>query len=217
MSQTVTGSAGSIALTDSVTTTAPVDGEAANAASQVTLVQALANWIDALKTKLKAIYDGSKTLKSVQVDGTGQNNATAASGSVTASGDIIGGGKIEQDISGTPATYYLTGTVQTINGSTTAAITFTVPTNKAIVVSGQIIGYKSDFTNAISVHFRNFGAKDAGGTLTQFSAGTTDTTKDDATWGSPGPAVTANLFVVYVTGKAATTINWKAMAKITII
>jgi hypothetical protein len=88
MSQTVTGSAGSIALTDSVTTTAPVDGEAANAASQVTLVQALANWIDALKTKLKAIYDGTKTLKSVQVDGTGQNNATASAGDVVASGVV---------------------------------------------------------------------------------------------------------------------------------
>lgn len=59
MSQTVTGSAGSLTLASAVTTTAPVDGEAASAASQVTLVQALANWIAFLKTTIASFWDGT--------------------------------------------------------------------------------------------------------------------------------------------------------------
>lgn len=86
MGQTVTGSAGALTLATAVTTTAPVDGEGANAASQVTLVQNLANWIDLLRAKVKAIFDGTQTLKSVQVDGTGQASATASAGDITASG-----------------------------------------------------------------------------------------------------------------------------------
>lgn len=229
MSQTVTGSAGALALSGTPTTTAPVDLEAATAASQVTLVQAPLNWIDLVRAKVRALFDGTQTVKSLHIDNVGQQASAAGSGQLVVfgngsiggdlgvAGDIGGAGKMRLDISSTPASYRIVGSLQTTNNSVLSALNFTVPTNKAIVVSGQIIGYKSDFTNAACFAFRNYGAKDSGGTLTQFSAGTVESQKDDATWGNCGPGVTGNIFYVSINGKTATTINWKVLIDITIV
>lgn len=179
--------------------------------------------------QLKALFLGTVTVKSLQADGTGGGAATAAAGDVVASGNVTAGATVSGNtvavgsggesftIGATAAGYFLIASAQTTNNSVTPALTWTVPTNKAIIVSGQIIGYKSDFTDAEAVYFRQFGAEDAAGVLTQFAAGTVESTKDDAAWGTSGPAVTANLFIVNVQGKAATTINWKVMVWITVV
>lgn len=94
MSQTVTGSAGALTLAGTPTTTAPVDLEAATAASQVTLVQAPLNWIDLVRAKVRALFDGTQTVKSLHIDGTGQQASAAGSGNLAVFGNATIGGDV---------------------------------------------------------------------------------------------------------------------------
>lgn len=195
-----------------------------------------AAFLNDIQDKIYGVIGGGKTLKAVHVDGTGDQASTASAGDVKVSGNVLapsgnvtagltvtggtiaaGSGGQTYSIGATPVGYVLYAQTQTTNASTSVPITFTVPTNKAVVVSGQIVGYKSDHTNAETVSFTGFGAKDAAGVLTQFSSGTVTAVKDDATWGTSGPAVTANLFIVNINGKAATTINWTVMVWINVV
>lgn len=192
----------------------------------------VAAFLHAVQDAIVGVYGGGKTLKSVQVDGTGDAAATASPGDVVASGNVVAGGALSAPqasigsqgialgIGATPSGYTLHGAVQTVNNSIISIVTFALPSNKAFVAVARVVGLKSDFT-AGGAYVVKGTFKNAGGVLTPIGGGGGTTLisedEDDGTWGGVGFLNAGSNISVTVQGKAATTINWKCVVDITMV
>lgn len=102
------------------------------------------------------------------------------------------------------------GEKQTTDGVAQTAQYIALPDTSAILVTTKVLGKKSDATDRAiysreGLFYRN------GGTATQQGATTTLGTdiESDATWTGPTLAVSGNLVLIQITGKASTTIDWR--------
>lgn len=105
--------------------------------------------------------------------------------------------------------------IQTTGASATTLWSRTLPTSSVLHVRAEIVGIKSDGSDRAR-YVREFTYYRASGnaTLADTDYAPIPDYESDATWGGPALAVATGTVSLQVTGKAATTINWRARVQI---
>lgn len=192
------------------------------------------NWlfytINLWLVQLKALFLGTVTVKSLQTDGTGGGAATAAAGDVVASGNVTAGSTVSGNtvssgsgggvsaIGATTVGYTRYAQVQTTDATVTTIITLpTLASDTAALVFVEAVGLEVGGANGAG--YTSIGQfKNNSGVMTFIGAQVNPSAEeDDAAWGGVAIVGNVNPPLIKVSGKAATTINWTATVRMTIV
>lgn len=173
----------------------------------------------------------AKWVKIGEAQGTVETLTGNTGGAVSPDGNgnvtVVGDESTGITVVGTPGTNTLTiratgGTdtyeVQTNDATPTAIFSQTLADDSAVVIEGQIVAAKNDYSAALNGNF-NGGARKAGAAPTVLVGTPTINFSEDSATGNPlvDIVVVGNNIVLQVTGELGTTYNWEAFVRIQVL
>lgn len=183
---------------------------------------------NAIQDAVYKVVGGSRSVTKLDADAVGDQATRAANGEIWATNGITtSNGSLTLDktaltfttgsatyetmkASTVAASYHIKASTQTLDAALTSVYTLPIPTDTCVHVVTSAVALQATANNG-AVYYVSDAVRNAAGVLaglTGAPASIHAAFKDDAAWGNVAWAISGTDFVLKVTGKAGTTINW---------